>query len=50
MNYSNVVFFFDQESKNTLENAKRSSEWLNENKDIESIILVAPTIIYLEVY
>ena len=33
--------FFDQESKNTLENAKEVAKWLNENKDIESIILVS---------
>ena len=33
--------FFDQESKNTLENAKEVAKWLNENKDIKSIILVS---------
>ena len=33
--------FFDQESKNTLENAKELAKLLNENKDIESIILVS---------
>ena len=33
--------FFDQKSKNTLENAKEVAKWLNENKDIKSIILVS---------
>ena len=32
--------FFDQKSKNTLENAEEVAKWLNENKDIESIMLV----------
>ena len=32
--------FFDQKSKNTLENAQEVDKWLNENKDIKSIILV----------
>ena len=33
--------FFDQKSKNTLENAQEVAKWLNENKDIKSIILVS---------
>ena len=33
--------FFDQKSKNTLENAQEVDKWLNENKDIKSIILVS---------
>ncbi len=33
--------FFDQKSKNTLENAKEVVKWLNENKDIKSIILIS---------
>ena len=33
--------FFDQKSKNTLENAEEVAKWLNENKDIKSIILVS---------
>ena len=33
--------FFDQKSKNTLENAKEVAKWLNENKDIKSIILIS---------
>ena len=33
--------FFDQESKNTLENAQEVDKWLNKNKDIKSIILVS---------
>ena len=32
---------FDQKSKNTLENAEEVEKWLNQNKDIESIILVS---------
>ena len=32
--------FFDQKSKNTFENAQEVAKWLNENKEIESIILV----------
>tara|TARA_A100001011_G_C14304145_1_gene842261 strand:+ start:2085 stop:2684 length:600 start_codon:yes stop_codon:yes gene_type:complete len=32
--------FYDQKSKNTLENAQEVEKWLSENKDIESIILV----------
>ena len=33
--------FFDQKSKNTLENAQEVDKWLNKNKDIKSIILVS---------
>ena len=33
--------FFDQKSRNTLENAEEVAKWLNENKDINSIILVS---------
>ncbi len=33
--------FFDQRSKNTLENAHEVDKWLKENKDIKSIILVS---------
>ena len=33
--------FFDQRSKNTLENAQEVDKWLKENKDIKSIILVS---------
>ena len=32
---------FDQKSKNTLENAEEVEKWLNQNKDIKSIILVS---------
>ena len=32
---------FDQRSKNTYENAEEVVKWLNENKDIKSIILVS---------
>ena len=33
--------FYDQKSKNTLENAQEVDKWLNKNKDIKSIILVS---------
>ncbi len=33
--------FFDQRSKNTLENAQEVDKWLNENRNIKSIILVS---------
>ena len=32
---------FDQKSQNTLENAEEVKKWLNQNKDIKSIILVS---------
>ena len=33
--------FFDQRSRNTLENAQEVDKWLKENKDIKTIILVS---------
>ena len=33
--------FFDERSKNTLENAVEVDKWINQNKDIKSIILVS---------
>jgi len=33
--------FFDQKSQNTIQNAQEVGKWLNENKDIKSIILVS---------
>ena len=33
--------FFDQRSRNTLENAQEVDKWLKENKDIKSMILVS---------
>ncbi len=33
--------FFDQKSKNTLQNAQEANNWLNQNKNIKSIILVS---------
>ena len=33
--------FFDQKSKNTLENAQEVDKWLNQNKNIKSIILIS---------
>ena len=33
--------FFDQRSRNTLENAQEVDKWLKQNKDIKSIILVS---------
>ncbi len=37
----NCCVSFDQKSKNTIENAEEVNKWLNQNKDIKSIILVS---------
>ena len=41
MSFLNVVFFFGEKARNTLENSYEVQKWLDENNEIKSIILVS---------